>query len=166
MLATFWDKLFEYKDKVKKEYGKKSAEYKTVHEIEDILQEAYDECNRIKDITAINVRPKSENDRYIFEKLPEVRVCEDKDGYYFMLDGMHFETASEVFDYIIRDRRQNYKELNARYNNMYKDACSQLVKKLYSETKQSFMESLDYEEGDYLKGCTCTIRDAKGSEEK
>lgn len=164
MLATFWDKLFEYKDKVKKEYGKKSIQYRTATEIEDILQEAYDECNRIKDIEALNARPRDNNDRFIFEKLPEVKIYEDKDGYYYILDGQHLETSAEVFDYIIKDRRNKYKQMNAKYVSQFRSACVKMSKKLYNYAKCEFMDSLDYEE--YAKDCSCVIRDTKGSEEE
>lgn len=165
MIATFWDKLFEYGDKVKKEYGIKSPQYETVHEIEDILQEAFDECNRIKDVEVLDAKPKDKLEMLIFEKLPEVTICEDRDGYYYMLDGQHFETSSEVLDYIIKDRRHKYKQMNARYNNKFKQACAQMVKELYNDTKQKFMDSLGYSEGQYLKNSSVVIRDSKGSEE-
>lgn len=129
MIATFWSKLFEYADRVKKECGKMSAEYKTVHEIEDILQKAYDENNQFENVV-IGAKPKSETEAYIFEHLPEVKVYLDDDGYYYEIEGHHKDSASEVLDYIIREREHANIELRQAYTKASLNAINAFTKKM------------------------------------
>lgn len=166
MEATFWNKLFEYADRVKAMYGINSAQYKTVHEIEDILQEAHDECNRITDVETLERKPTNEFEKYIFREMPELRIYKDQDGYYYSLDTSHFETPAEVLNYIIKDRRNKYKRMNEMYNTAYRKACTHMVSKLYNETKDEFMKDLGYKDGEYKADCSCVMRDTKGKEEE
>lgn len=162
MIATFWDKLGAYADSVRTRNGKNSEKYRAVQEIEQILQEAYDECNQF-DKEAINVRPRTETEAFLFEHLPEVHVFEDRDGYYYEIDGHHKDTAAEVLDYVIQERRSKYKRMNAMYLNKYKEACKKMVMELYTDTKDSFMQSLGYKRGDYKLTTSVVIYDTKGN---
>lgn len=164
MIATFWSKLSDYADFTKREYGKKSERYEAVQEIEDLLQEAYDECNQFDNV-AIDARPKTEVETYVFKHLPEVKVFEDKDGYYYEIDGYHKDTAAEVLDYVISERHSKYKRMNSIYLSKFKDACKGLVELLYNNTKKEFMESLGYKKGEFKTNTYVSISDAKGRSE-
>lgn len=142
MIATFWDKLFEYADKVKKEHGKASAEYKTVHEIKGILQAVYDGNNQFEN-AVIDAKPKTKAEAYIFEHLPEVKVFKDNDGYYYEIDKHHKDTPSEVINYVLMGRDQAYRSIG----NVYKKACEKAVNDFTTALKttllKEFREALD-----------------------
>ena len=147
MIATFYDKLFAYADKVKGKYGKESKEYKIAKEIEDILQGAYDENNQF-DGNTLDKKPTNDIEAYVFDRLPEVKVFHDNDGYYYEIDGHHKDTPSEVLDYVLKDRDNAYRNMALVYEKACSKAVSRFKKKLEDTLLKEFEESLLKTEGE------------------
>lgn len=160
MIATFWDLLFGYADEQKKVHGVNSKEYKITHEIENLLQEAYDKNNKVS-IETMEREPKDKDEEFVFKELPEVKVFIDCDGYRYELDGKHFDSAPEILHYIITDRRQKYKQMNARYNNKFKKAIRSIAAEWYINLKGNFMTLLGYSEDEFMTGASVAISDTQ-----
>lgn len=136
MIATFWNILNSYADRSKKTFGAESVQYKTVQEIEKLLQFAYDNNNQFDKIE-LKKKPETDAEAYIFDRLPDVLVFKDEDGYYFEIDGHHKDNASEVLDYIVEDRANKYKKLKNKYINKFNKAIDETVSDWAGTMKQS-----------------------------
>ena len=124
MIATFWDILNKYADEAKKQFGMDSEKYKTVQEIEKLLQFAYDTHNQFENVE-LNVKPKNELQAYVFANVPDLFVFKDADGYYYEIEGHHKDSISEVLDFIIDERTHKYKQLRKKYTKAFKSAIEQ-----------------------------------------
>lgn len=131
MIATFFDNLFAYADMVKEEKGVESEAYQTVQFIEDMLQKVYDDHTRLaRSVT--DFKPQTKEQILVF-RAGHIEVFEDKDGYYYEMDGRHFDTLTEIFDAVIEDRESNYRK-NKRYlAQIYKDD----IENILSEAKNN-----------------------------
>ena len=136
MIATFWNVLNNYADEAKNKFGYESEKYRTVQEIEKLLQFAYDTNNQF-DKVALNKKPQTEAEAYVFEHLPEVQVFKDPDGYYFEIDGHHKDSASEVLNYIVEDRANKYKRIKSKYINKFNRAVDDTISDWAETMKQS-----------------------------
>lgn len=112
MIGKFWDELFRYADKAKAD--KDEQRYEIVHEIEDILQNAYDlgiSSSRV----VVGYEGKNEMERLILS-IPDIEVFhDDSDGtvWYeltFEYDDRtdaarrRFDTPQEIIKYLIQYR--------------------------------------------------------------
>lgn len=136
MIATFWNVLNKYADETKKRFGVDSEKYETVQEIEKLLQFAYD-TNNCFDKVEINAKPKNEVEAFLFDKLADVLVFKDKDGYYYEIEGHHMDSASEVLEYIIDDRAHRYKKMRDVYIKRFSKAVDATAEDWQSLMKQS-----------------------------
>lgn len=109
MIGKFWDALFDYADELKAEG--KMVEYETVHHVEDLLQQAYDEglkCSRV----IKSHKPKTKVEELVMS-IPDIRVYKDKDDgqiwyeldcEYNKYDTMRYDYPEEVIKRIIAYR--------------------------------------------------------------
>lgn len=110
MIARFWDALFDYADEAKR--NKDRTRYEICHEIQNLLQEAYDKGierrSAIKDYKPGIRREKLPAIERIVISIPDIEIYRDKNDakYYFELDGRHFDYPEEVLFYLI-DYRSN-----------------------------------------------------------
>lgn len=157
MIATFWEKLFELADDAKEKDGLNSVRYKTIHEIEDILQDVYDSKNKITE-EVLEATPKSKADELVFN-IRQAKVTDDGEGYWhYELDSMHFDTASEVLGYMIEDRNDHYRSIFKEYDKALAGAVEQTAADLFNKACEDFHKAL----GDKKPKCKiCRIDNAR-----
>lgn len=109
MIARFWDMLFDYADEAKARGDKRA--YEICHEIEDLLQKAYDEGLKHSNVIKTH-KPKSKVEELVMS-IPDIKVFKDKnDGeiwYELEIENrgnetMRFDYPEEVLRYIIDNR--------------------------------------------------------------
>ena len=102
MIAKFWEALFDYADKVKEEGDE--TRYEIVHEIEDILQKAYD--GGMDNKTMVTDWNPGDKVGKLVGSIPDIEIYKDpNDGKMFWeLDGRYFDYPEEVIKYLIEFR--------------------------------------------------------------
>lgn len=98
MIARFWDALFEYADKVKKE---DKVKYEAVLEVESILQKAYDGGMDNKSMVT-NWNPRDPVGKLV-AAIPDIEVYRDPtdNKLFWELDDRFFDYPEEVIRYLI-----------------------------------------------------------------
>lgn len=111
MIGKFFDALFDYADKAKEEGDMRK--YEICHEIEDLLQKAYDDglkCSRV----IKNHKPKGKVEELVMS-IPDIKVYKDKndgqiwyelDCEYNKYDNARYDYPEEIIKKII-DYRTN-----------------------------------------------------------
>lgn len=74
MIGRFWDALFDYADSMKEKGDQKA--YEVCHDIEDLLQSAYDEGMSCSNVIR-NHKPKTRLEALVLS-IPDIRVYKDK----------------------------------------------------------------------------------------
>lgn len=93
MIGKFWEVLFDYADKAKAEGDRRK--YEICHEIEDLLQQAYDDGMEFSSVIKGH-KPKDKVEEMVLS-IPDIKVYKDKN------DGqIWYELESEYNDYEIR----------------------------------------------------------------
>lgn len=106
MIGKFWDMLFDYADRAKASGDKQR--YEIVHEIEDLLQTAYD-LGVASSSVIVDYRGRGDMERLILS-IPDIKVYKDTmDGdIWYELDccsePKRFDTPQEVIKYLIAYR--------------------------------------------------------------
>ena len=102
MIARFWDALFDYADKAKADGDQLRLDI--CHEIEDLLQKAYDDGMDNKTMIT-NYKPKNTLSKLV-ASIPDIEIYKDPtDGKMFWeLDGKYFDYPEEVIKYLINLR--------------------------------------------------------------
>lgn len=113
MIGKFWDMLFDYADKAKADGDKEK--YKIVHDIEAMLQTAYD-LGVSSSSVIVDYKGRGDMERLILS-IPDLRVYHDKtdDTVWYELDfeydehggARRFDTPQEVIKYLIKYRTQS-----------------------------------------------------------
>lgn len=145
MIAAFWNVLFTYGDQIKKNKGWESPEYKTYDDVCKILQFAYDQGEKYKEV-AFEIKPKTADEAQIM-KITGLSIFVDPQdgGYMYELDGRHFDTPSEVIQALIDDRDFNYSRLRSYMIRRVKKWWQKKAESWYSGTPCPTLE--EYIEG-------------------
>lgn len=117
MIGKFWSVLFKYADQTKKMYGVTSEQYKTVQEIEDLLQQVYDEGIQYE--IDMDMRPTCKEEAIAFT-ITGLERHTDGEHLFYELDGRHFDTPKEVLEYVIKDREREYRYMRRQYERAVK----------------------------------------------
>lgn len=140
MVSKFFDKLFELADEAKerardnnpKAKYATSEEYKTIKRVIDTLQNIYDEGIRFDD-KHFDEKPKTSAEAIVFG-IKQIKIFEDEqDGdICYEIDNKHFDSPTEVMDYILIDRANEYRVI--------KENCINAMKETLREEIQMRME--------------------------
>lgn len=123
MLGKFWDALFDYADNAKAEGDKRK--YEICHEIQDILQKAYDDGLKHSNVIKTH-KPKGKCEELVMS-IPDIKVFKDKDDgelwYELEIENrgyetMRFDYPEEVLRYIIDNRTRRISESMTQEKNM------------------------------------------------
>lgn len=126
MIARFWDALFDYADNVKKSGDKER--YEIVHDIEDLLQTAYD-TGMDRKSAVLGWKPKTSIEKLV-ASIPDIEVFKDpSDGKLFWeLGNRYFDYPEEVIMYLIDFRTNKVTNEINRFKAMFLEAISESVK--------------------------------------
>ena len=148
MISKFFDILFDFGDEAKEKYGKKSPEYLTVRKITDALQKVYDDGVRWND-SDLDRKPKSKAEAIAFG-IKQIKVYEDmEDGdTCYEIDNKHFDSPTEVIEYILEDRAANYSAIKKLcFDTMQKTLKAEIQMRLDAEMSTRFGTMKDFFNG-------------------
>ena len=147
MISKFWDALFDYADKAKAEND--MVRYGIIHDVEDLLQEAYDRGMEGKKMVR-DYQPKSGIPKMV-SMIPDIEIYKDtQDGtMFYELDGKHFDYPEEVIKYLIDFRSgEAVKEMaryRARFLEAVKDSIDEFTLGNALEGKQRMIREVTHE---------------------
>lgn len=96
MIGKFWDLLFDYADKAKQ--GGDVRKYEICHEIEDLLQKAYDDGLKCSNVIKKH-KPKGKVEELVMS-IPDIKVYKDKnDGQIWYELDCEYREGYERFRY-------------------------------------------------------------------
>lgn len=129
MISKFWDEIFKLGDKYKKEHGRDSVEYTVLGEIKKTLMKVYDKGNADAMKLEKALYTNDEPGRDLLEAVDGIAFFKDRndnDNFYEIDGAFHFDSTTEVLQYIVDER-------NRRYTNLYSCAVNEFTQALKEE---------------------------------
>ena len=159
MISAFWDALFKYGDDLKKRKGFDSNEYKVYNDICKMLQIAYDNGEKYKEVK-FDFQPRTPDEAQIFDITGLGIFVDPNDGdYMYELDKRHFDTPSEVIQALIDDRELRYSRMRSGVINKVKKWWKMKADSLYYGTPCQPLE-------EFIEGSGKKKNEDKGKTEK
>lgn len=125
MLARFWDVLFDYADKARKEGNQLKVD--VAHDIEGLLQMAYDGGMDDKSLV-MDWNPKDKVGRLV-SSIPGIEVYRDPHDktLFWELDGRFFDYPEEVLRYLISFRTDKATRTMGEYKALFLEAVKESI---------------------------------------
>lgn len=125
MIARFWNALFDYADKAKEEGNQLKVDI--VHEIEGLLQMAYDGGMDHKSLVT-DWHPKDRVGKLV-ASIPDIEVYRDPHDkkLFWELDGRYFDYPEEVLTYLINFRTDKAIKQMSDYKALFLEAVKESI---------------------------------------
>lgn len=141
MIADFWNEIFRFGDEIKAEYGSASPQYLTLRELDRRLQRVYDQHEKLTE--EVMDKPIEGKAGELISTIKDLKHLQDDEGDRYMIGHYHFETISEVLQFIIKDRNNMYDKLLDMMDDELMKAVEEPAINLFNRACADFHAELD-----------------------